>query len=157
MSTRPRYPTREEAALSTPVRIARKMLAVEREYERRAREWALAGKTVTPEKLRAIKDVAAQRVLELDRETFDTTGSKRRALRPRSQRMRPMSLREAARIMGVGAIKSTAFVARFIDNGRIPCEQVGPQAWVFDFGKFEDAKRAEQARAKTDKRYKRAR
>jgi hypothetical protein len=133
------------------------MLAVEREYERRAREWALAGKTVTPERLRAMKDVAARRVLELDRETFDATASKRRALRRNAQRKGPMSLREASRLMGVGAIKSTRFVARFIDNGLIPCEQVSPQQWVFDWAKFEDAKRAEQARAKTDKRYKRAR
>lgn len=151
-----RYPSRKEAALSTPVRIARKMLAVEEEYERRAREWARAGKTVTPEKLHAIKDVAARRVLELDRETFDPTPSKRRALRRNAQRLRPMSLSEAARRLGVDANKSTRFVARFIDTGRLAFEQVGSR-WVFDFGEFERVKSEEAAQKRTDGRRKRAR
>lgn len=152
-----RYPSRKEAALSTPVRIARKMLAVEEEYERRAREWARAGETVTPEKLRMMKDVAARRVLELDREKFATTPSKRRALRRNAQRLRPMSLSEAARRLGVDANKSKRFVARFIDTGRLSCEQVGPQAWVFDFAEFERVKSEEAAQKRTDGRRKRAR
>lgn len=161
MSKRPRYPTREEAALSTPVRIARKMMKVEEEYERRAREWSRAGKTITPEKLRAMKDVAARRVLELDRETFDAwsgdaTPSKRRALRRKAQRKPPMSLREAARSMGVDASKSTRFVARFIDTGRLAFERVGSR-WVFDFNEFERVRQEEKAKVSTDGRRKRAR
>jgi hypothetical protein len=132
------------------------MLAVEEEYERRAREWARAGKTITPEKLRQIKDVAARRVLELDREAFDPAPSKRRALRPRAQRKPPMSLRKAAQSLGVDASKSTRFVARFIDTGRLAFEQVGTQ-WVFDFNDFEKVRQEEKAAKGTDGRRKRVR
>lgn len=152
---RRRYPTRAEAALSTPVRIARKMLAVEEEYERRARDWARAGRIVTSEKLREMKEVAARRVLELDRETFEAAPNKRRALRPRAQRMRPLSLREAAHLMGVDA-KSTRFIRRFIDKGRLSFERAGTR-WVFDFAEFEKVKREENAAKGTDGRRKRAR
>lgn len=119
---RQRFPSREELNLSTPERIARKMLAVERAYELRAREWTLSGKAITPEKLRAIKDAAARQSLERDREVFATA--------PRHPII--LSISKAAEFIGADD-KSDRFIARFIDSRLIRyAKQRSRQRWEFD-------------------------
>lgn len=77
--------------------------------------------------------------------------SKRRPLREGYSRKEPMSLSDAARRLGVDA-KSTRFVERFIDTGRLACEQVSRTRWVFDWADFERVKEQEASARKTDKR-----
>lgn len=130
---RPRYPSRDEVALSTPERIARKMLAVERHYERMAREWTARGIALTPERLRTIKDIAAKRTLERDHETFNPGP---RAVPDSCRRSAVLPISRAADILGVEG-KSDRFIARFITTGIIAANKEGRQSWKFDLDELE--------------------
>lgn len=119
---RQRFPSREELNLSMPERIARKMLAVERISELRAREWALSGKTITPEQLRAIKEIEARQSLERDRQVFATA--------PRHPII--LSISKAAEFISTDD-KSDRFIARFIDTKLLRhAKQLSRQRWEFD-------------------------
>lgn len=130
---RPRYPSRDEVNLSTPARLARKMLAVESHYERMAREWALRGITLTPERLRAIKEIAARRTLERDRETFNPGP---RPVPDGCRRVVVLPISRAADILGVEG-KSDRFIARFIATGIIAANKETRQRWKFDLDELE--------------------
>jgi hypothetical protein len=56
---------------------------------------------------------------------------------PPDERTRPMSLQEAARLMGLGGNKKGAERLRtYIDDGSIPCERLSRQRYIFSKVKF---------------------
>lgn len=123
-----RFPSRDELALSKPARIARAMLAIERHYDKWAEEWSSRGETITPERLLAIKEIAANRALERDHETFHPGP---RSVRPGCTRPVVLSIAAAAYRLTVDG-KSDRFFERFIATGILAADQLSRQRWRFD-------------------------